>query len=200
MAIEKSLSPAPIGIEEEAEAAEALEIEIVNPDMVTLDDGSVEVTIIPGGDTKKGGFNANIAEEMDEDELSKLADDVIDMVETDLSSRKEWADAYVKGLDVLGFKYEERTEPWEGACGVYSTVLAEAAIRFQAETMSETFPAAGPVKTKLLGEETKEKDEAASRVKSDMNYELTENMVEYRPEHERLLYSLGLAGSAFKKV
>ncbi len=200
MAIEKSLSPAPIGIEEEAEAAEALEIEIVNPDMVTLDDGSVEVTIIPGGDTKKGGFNANIAEEMDEDELSKLADDIVDMVETDLSSRKEWADAYVKGLDVLGFKYEERTEPWEGACGVYSTVLAEAAIRFQAETMSETFPAAGPVKTKLLGEETKEKDEAASRVKSDMNYELTENMVEYRPEHERLLYSLGLAGSAFKKV
>ena len=200
MAIEKSLSPAPIGIEEEAEAAEALEIEIVNPDMVTLDDGSVEVTIIPGGDTKKGGFNANIAEEMDEDELSKLADDIVDMVETDLSSRKEWADAYVKGLDVLGFKYEERTEPWEGACGVYSTVLAEAAIRFQAETMSEPFPAAGPVKTKLLGEETKEKDEAASRVKSDMNYELTENMVEYRPEHERLLYSLGLAGSAFKKV
>ena len=199
MAIEKALSPSPIGIEEAA-AAEALEIEIVNPDMVTLDDGSVEVTIIPGGDTKKGGFNANIAEEMDEEELSKLADDVVDMVEADLNSRRDWADAYVKGLDVLGFKYEERTEPWEGACGVYSTVLAEAAIRFQAETMSETFPAAGPVKTKLLGEETKEKDEAASRVKSDMNYELTENMVEYRPEHERLLYSLGLAGSAFKKV
>ena len=200
MAIEKALSPSPIGIDEEAATAEALEIEIVNPDMVTLDDGSVEVTIIPGGDTKKGGFNANIAEEMEDEELSNLADDIVDMVEADLNSRKDWADAYVKGLDVLGFKYEERTEPWEGACGVYSTVLAEAAIRFQAETMSETFPAAGPVKTKLLGEETKEKDEAASRVKSDMNYELTENMVEYRPEHERLLYSLGLAGSAFKKV
>ena len=200
MAIEKALSPSPIGIDEEAATAEALEIEIVNPDMVTLDDGSVEVTIIPGGDTKKGGFNANIAEEMEDEELSNLADDIVDMVEADLSSRKDWADSYVKGLDVLGFKYEERTEPWEGACGVYSTVLAEAAIRFQAETMSETFPAAGPVKTKLLGEETKEKDEAASRVKSDMNYELTENMVEYRPEHERLLYSLGLAGSAFKKV
>jgi hypothetical protein len=200
MAIEKALSPSPIGIDEEAAATEALEIEIVNPDMVTLDDGSVEVTIIPGGDTKKGGFNANIAEEMEDEELSNLADDIVDMVEADLNSRKDWADAYVKGLDVLGFKYEERTEPWEGACGVYSTVLAEAAIRFQAETMSETFPAAGPVKTKLLGEETKEKDEAASRVKSDMNYELTENMVEYRPEHERLLYSLGLAGSAFKKV
>jgi hypothetical protein len=200
MAVEKALSPGPVGIEEEAKAAEALEIEIVNPDMVTLDDGSVEVTIIPGGDTGKGGFNANIAEEMEDDELSILADDIIDMVEGDLNSRKDWADSYVKGLEVLGFKYEERTEPWEGACGVYSTVLAEAAIRFQAETMSETFPAAGPVKTKLLGEETKEKDEAAARVKSDMNYELTENMVEYRPEHERLLYSLGLAGSAFKKI
>ena len=198
MAIEKALTPSPI--EEEAKAAEALEIEIVNPEMVTLDDGSVEVTIIPGGDTGKGGFNANIAEEMEDDALSILADDIIDMVESDLNSRKDWADSYVKGLEVLGFKYEERTEPWEGACGVYSTVLAEAAIRFQAETMSETFPAAGPVKTKLLGEETKEKDEAAARVKSDMNYELTENMVEYRPEHERLLYSLGLAGSAFKKV
>ena len=198
MAVEKALTPSPI--EEAAKKEDALEIEIVNPEMVTLDDGSVEVTIIPGGDTGKGGFNANIAEEMEDDALSILADDIIDMVESDLNSRKDWADSYVKGLEVLGFKYEERTEPWEGACGVYSTVLAEAAIRFQAETMSETFPAAGPVKTKLLGEETKEKDEAAARVKSDMNYELTENMVEYRPEHERLLYSLGLAGSAFKKV
>ncbi|MDB4274016.1 hypothetical protein N9869_01695 [Algibacter sp.] len=200
MAIEKGLSPAPMGIQEEALGAEALEIEIVNPDMVTLDDGSVEVTIIPGDDNEKGGFNANIADDMEEDELSMLADDLIDLVDSDFDSRKDWADTFVKGLDVLGFKYEERTEPWEGACGVYSTVLAEAAIRFQAETMSETFPAAGPVRTKLLGEETKEKDEAAARVKADMNYELTENMVEYRPEHERLLYSLGLAGSSFKKV
>ena len=200
MAIEKGLSPAPMGIEEESQEGKALEIEIVNPDMVTLDDGSVEVTIIPGGDNEKGGFNANIAEELEDDELSMLADDIIDLVDADFNSRKDWADTFVKGLDVLGFKYEERTEPWEGACGVYSTVLAEAAIRFQAETMSETFPAAGPVRTKLLGEETKEKDEAATRVKADMNYELTENMVEYRPEHERLLYSLGLAGSSFKKV
>ena len=200
MAIEKGLSPAPMGIQEEALGAEALEIEIVNPDMVTLDDGSVEVTIIPGDDNEKGGFNANIADDMEEDELTELANDIVELVDADFDSRKDWADTFVKGLDVLGFKYEERTEPWEGACGVYSTVLAEAAIRFQAETMSETFPAAGPVRTKLLGEETKEKDEAAARVKADMNYELTENMVEYRPEHERLLYSLGLAGSSFKKV
>jgi hypothetical protein len=121
-------------------------------------------------------------------------------VTSDIDGRKEWADTFVRGLDVLGFKYEERTDPWEGACGVYSNVLAEAAIRFQAEAMSETFPAAGPVKVKVLGEETKEKMEAAQRVKADMNYELTERMVEYRSEHERMLYSLGLAGSAFKKV
>ena len=124
----------------------------------------------------------------------------MESVQGDIDSRKEWADTYVEGLDVLGFKYEERTEPWEGACGVYSTVLAEAAIRFQAEAMAETFPAAGPVKTKIIGKEDKEKEEAAERVRADMNYELTENMVEYRPEHERLLYSLGLSGSAFKKV
>jgi hypothetical protein len=178
----------------------ALEIEIVNPDMVTLDDGSVEVTIIPGDDKESDEFTANIAEELDEDELSLLAEDIIELIDADFDSRKDWADTFVKGLDVLGFKYEERTEPWEGACGVYSTVLAEAAIRFQAETMSETFPAAGPVRTKILGEETKEKDEAAARVKADMNYELTEHMVEYRAEHERMLYSLGLSGSAFKKV
>ena len=205
MAIEKGLSPAPMGIEEEimedGEMPEAaLEIEIVNPDMVTLDDGSVEVTIIPGDDKESDEFTANIAEEIDEDELSLLAEDIIELIDADFDSRKDWADTFVKGLDVLGFKYEERTEPWEGACGVYSTVLAEAAIRFQAETMSETFPAAGPVRTKLLGEETKEKDEAAARVKADMNYELTEHMVEYRAEHERMLYSLGLSGSAFKKV
>ena len=188
------------GIEEGM--GEGLEIEIVNPDMVTLDDGSVEITIIPGeeGGDDDDDFDANIAESMDEGELNKLADEIIGMVDADVDSRKEWADTFVKGLDVLGFKYEERTDPWDGACGVFSTVLAEAAIRFQAETMSETFPAAGPVKTKVLGKETKEKDEAAARVKADMNYELTERMVEYRPEHERMLYSLGLAGSAFKKV
>ena len=202
MAIEKGIYSAPMGLEENEDGEEGLEIEIVNPDMVTLDDGSVEITLIPGkeGDGDDSAFDANLAESMDEGVLSKLADEIIGMVDADVDSRKEWADTFVKGLDVLGFKYEERTDPWDGACGVFSTVLAEAAIRFQAETMSETFPAAGPVKTKVLGKETKEKDEAAARVKADMNYELTERMVEYRPEHERMLYSLGLAGSAFKKV
>ena len=202
MAIEKGLYAAPQGIDDELMEGEdvGLEIEIVNPDSVTLDDGSMEITIIPGQDPVSGGFDSNIAEELEESDLNELADELIGLIEADVTSRKDWADTYVKGLDVLGFQYEERTEPWEGACGVYSTVLAEAAIRFQAETMSETFPAAGPVRVKILGEEDKDKEAAAARVKADMNYELTERMVEYRPEHERLLYSLGLAGSAFKKV
>jgi len=202
MSIEKALYAAPEGENDDdlMEKAE-LEIEIVNPDMVTLDDGSVEVTIIPGADkTDLLGFNDNLAEALDEGTLTELANDLISMVEADEESRKEWADTYVKGLEILGFKQEERSTPWEGACGVNSTVLAEAAIRFQAETMSETFPASGPVRVKVLGKETKEKLEAAERVKADMNYQLTETMVEYRPEHERMLYSLGLAGSAFKKV
>ena len=200
MAIEKGLYAAPKGLDEEVEEGPGLEIEIVNPDMVTLDDGSVEITLVPDEGVGPTSFDSNLAEFIEEDTLSKLANDMVGYVDTDIDSRKDWADTFVKGLDVLGFKYEERTEPWEGACGVFSTVLAEAAIRFQAETMSETFPASGPVKVKILGEETKDKLEASERVKADMNYELTEHMIEYRPEHERLLYSLGLAGSGFKKV
>jgi len=201
MAIEKGLYAAPEGIDEDVEDEVAeFEIDIVNPDMVTMSDGSVEVTLVPGEDVGPTEFDANLAEVLDEMELERISGELVGYVDTDIDSRKDWADTFVKGLDVLGFKYEERSDPWEGACGVFSTVLAEAAIRFQAETMSETFPAAGPVKVKILGEETSEKLEAAERVKADMNYELTERMVEYRPEHERLLYSLGLAGSAFKKV
>jgi len=204
MAIEKGLYQAPAGVDEDMPAGDmpqaGLEIEIVDPEMVTLDDGSVEITIVPGQESDDMPFDGNLAEEMEEGDLTSLAEELIGLIDSDLDSRKEWADTFVDGLDVLGLKYEERTDPWQGACGVYSTVLAEAAIRFQAETMSETFPALGPVKTKILGEETKEKTEAAARVKADMNFELTENMVEYRPEHERMLYSLGLGGSAFKKV
>jgi len=203
MAIEKGLYAAPEGIDDELEmeGESALEIEIVDPEMITMSDGSVEITLIPDANiTDTMSFDANLAEALDDGQLNELADDLVGLVDADIDSRKDWADTFVKGLDVLGFKYEERTDPWEGACGVYSTVLAEAAIRFQAETMSETFPAAGPVRVKIIGEENKDKEEAANRVKADMNYELTERMVEYRPEHERLLYSLGLAGSAFKKV
>ena len=209
MAIEKGLYAAPLGLDsgldsgldgvEEMDIPD-LEIEVIDPEEITLADGSMEITLIPGNDLSSADFDSNLAEFMDEDDIRKLSKDLMESVESDISSRKDWTETYVKGLDIIGFKYEERSQPWEGACGVNSTVLAEAAIRFQAETMSETFPAAGPVKTKILGSETKEKEEAAARVKADMNYELTENMVEYRPEHERMLYSLGLAGSSFKKV
>jgi hypothetical protein len=207
MAIEKGLYAAPLGLEDDLDGLEEmelpdseLEIEIVDPEAVTLSDGSMEITLIPGDEADFTEFGMNLAEVLDEGHLNELSDELVGQVQTDIEGRKDWADTFVKGLDVIGFKYEERMSPWEGACGVNSTVLAEAAIRFQAETMSETMPAAGPVRTKILGEETKEKEEAAARVSADMNYELTENMVEYRPEHERMLYSLGLAGSAFKKV
>ena len=209
MAIEKGLYAAPEGIDEELEREEQEELgmeimeseDLEAADEVLLPDGSIEITLIAEIDAADMmEFDGNLAEALDDGELQGLAEELVGHVDADIESRKDWADTFVKGLDVLGFKYEERTEPWEGACGVYSTVLAEAAIRFQAETMSETFPAAGPVRVKILGEETTDKAEAAERVKADMNYELTERMVEYRPEHERMLYSLGLAGSAFKKV
>ena len=145
-------------------------------------------------------FGKNLAEDMDESELSKLSGELIDLVEADINSRKDWVDTFVKGLEVLGMKYEERTEPWAGACGVYSTLLTEAGIRFQAEMITETFPAQGPVKTQIVGAIDKLKEEAAERVRDDMNYQLTEVMIEYRHEHERMLYTLGLAGAAFKKV
>ncbi len=149
---------------------------------------------------EEDGFEENLAEKMDEGELQKLGSELMELVEADIASRKDWVDAFVKGLEVLGMKYEERTEPWTGACGVYSTVLAEAAIRFQSETIMETFPAAGPVKTEIIGEETQDKIDAATRVRTDMNYQITEVMREYRPEHERMLFSLGLSGAAFKKI
>jgi len=205
MAIEKGLYGMPEGMEDmmEGELDAVIDMEIMSeePLQVELEDGSVEISF--GEDDENldmAPFDANLAEYLDDKQLQELSDELIGAVEADTNSRREWADTFVRGLDVLGLKYEERTEPWENACGVYSTVLAEAAIRFQAEAMSETFPAAGPVRTKILGEVSREKEDAALRVKQDMNYELTEVMTEYRPEHERMLYSLGLAGSAFKKV
>jgi len=205
MSIEKGIATAPLGeIDEVGEIAEIetmLGAGLESASEMLLPDGSMEIILLEDiSEVDFMSFDANLAEALDEGELHGLAEDLIGLVEADTDSRKEWADTFVKGLDVLGMKTEDRTEPWEGACGVYSTVLAEAAIRFQAETMSETFPAAGPVRVKILGEETPDKIDAAERVKADMNYELTERMVEYRPEHERMLYSLGLAGSAFKKV
>lgn len=198
MSIEKGLYSAPEGME--AEEAPELEIEIVDPEMVRLDDGSVEITIIPGDEHSETDFDANLAEFMDVREMSSLASDLVEAYENDLMSRKDWEDTYTEGIKLLGLKYEERTEPWEGACGVHHPMIAEAAVRFQAEAIMETFPASGPVRTKIIGEITREKQDAAERVLDDMNYQLTEVMREYRSEHERMLWNLPIAGSAFKKV
>ncbi len=176
-----------------------VEIEIEDPESVKIGIGGVEIELEPGRETAED-FDANLAEYMDEGDLQGLASDLIGLVDADINSRKDWADMYVKGLEVLGMKYEERAEPWLGACGVYSPILTEAAIRFQSEMITETFPAQGPVKTQIIGEITKKNEESAERVRDDMNYRLTDEMIEYRPEHERMLYSLGLAGAAFKKV
>jgi hypothetical protein len=169
------------------------------PERVEIGVGGLEIVIEPGKDGSED-FNANIAEEMDEDDLVSLAGDLLGEFEEDISSRKDYMQTYVDGLDLLGMKLEDRTEPWPGACGVYHPLLSEALVKFQAETIMETFPASGPVKTQIIGKETPEKVEAAARVKDDMNYQLTEKMVEYRPEHERMLWGLGLSGNAFKKV
>lgn len=198
--IDKALYPADGGLPDLMDMGEpALEIEIENPDSVTLADGSMEITIEPGKEVSDD-FSKNLAEDMDDSELGALASELMEYVDADINSRKDWTETYVKGLEVLGMKYEERTEPWNGACGVFSTVLTEAAIRFQSETITETFPAQGPVKTEIIGAIDRLKEEAANRVREDMNYRLTEQMPEYRPEHERMLFNLGLAGSAFKKV
>jgi len=177
----------------------ALEIEIENPDDVKIGIGGIEIDLMPKPETADE-FDANLAEYMDDGELQTLASELVSLVDADINSRKDWSDMFVKGLEVLGMKYEERTEPWNGACGVYSPLLTEAAIRFQSEMITETFPAQGPVKTQIIGEIDQLKTDAAERVRDDMNYMLTERMIDYRSEHERMLYSLGLSGAAFKKI
>lgn len=197
MSIEKSLSSAPMGLESLAPMEdEGIEIEIVDPEEVTIDLGDIEITI---GDVEDD-FDANLAEEMDDSVISSLVSDLISDFEDDVNSRKEWMQTYVDGLELLGMRIEERADPWIGACGVYHPLLSEAVVKFQAEVMMSTFPAAGPVKTQIIGKETTEKKQAATRVAADMNYRLTDEMTEFRPEHERMLWGLGLAGNAFKKV
>ena len=199
--IDKALYSLIPGMEDQSMVPDdAIEIEVEDPDSMSISMGGIEIDLLPESKKASDKFDANLAEEMDEGELGKLASELMGLVDADIASRKDWTDAYVKGLEVLGMKYEERTEPWNGACGVFSTVLTEAAIRFQSETITETFPAAGPVKTEIIGAIDRLKEEAAERVRDDMNYRLTEEMPEYRPEHERMLFNLGLAGAAFKKV
>ena len=201
MAIDKALNQAPLGlasIDPEQDGPD-MEIEIEDPESVKIKTGDMEIELEPG-DEGDDEFNANLADEMDEKELTSLVGDLLSDFDDDISSRKDWIQTYVDGLELLGLKVEDRTEPWPGACGVYHPLLSEALVKFQAETMMSTFPAAGPVKTQIIGKETTEKKEAAVRVAADMNYQLTDVMEEYRPEHERMLWGLGLSGNAFKKV
>ena len=199
MAMEKGLYAAPTGIEEAAAQEPMLEIEIEDPESVTIGVDGKEITIEPGKESDED-FSANLAEYMDEGKLQSLASELVGEFEEDVSSRKDWMKTYVDGLELLGMKLETRSEPWEGACGVYHPLLSETLVKFQSETMMETFPAMGPVKTEIIGKETPEKKEASVRVQNDMNYQLTEKMTEFRPEHERMLWGLGLSGNAFKKV
>ena len=198
MSIDKSLYQAPQGIDALAQDESPLEIEIVDPEEVNIKAGDLEISLTQDEDEE--GFSDNLAEYMDEGALSSMAGDLDFDIEQDRGSRKEWEKAYTEGLKLLGLQIEDRTEPWDGACGVFHPMITEAVVRFQAETITETFPAQGPVRTKLLGKETPELKEKATNVENDMNYELTETMKEFRPEHERMLWSLPATGSAFKKV
>jgi len=202
MAIDKALNQAPLGLDSQMMQEDPnnlpIEIEIEDPEAVHIGIGDTQIDIEPGVDEDE--FNKNLAEDMDERDLATLASELTSDYEDDLASRKDWIQTYVDGLELLGLKIEERSEPWEGACGVYHPLLSEALVKFQAETMMSMFPAAGPVKTQIIGKETTAKKEAALRVQEDMNYQLTDVMQEYRPEHERMLWGLGLSGNAFKKV
>ena len=197
--IDKALYQQPKGIEALAQDEEPIEIEIIDPEEVNIHAGSMELSIRPGEDDEDT-FGQNLADELTESELTTLAGELSEDITNDLGSRREWEKSYVQGIKLLGLQYEERTEPWDGACGVFHPMITEAVVRFQSESITETFPAQGPVKTKILGKQTPDKDEAAERVQDDMNYELTEVMREFRPEHERMLWSLPATGSAFKKV
>jgi hypothetical protein len=180
-----------------------IEIEIINPDAVSIETEDGGALVILGPELSEQidpGFHANLAEHIDESVLGSIGRELIDDFEGDTRSREDWEQTYKKGLDLLGLKIEDRSTPWPGACGVFHPILSEAAVRFQSQAIMETFPAAGPVKTKIIGRVTPERERQAQRVKNDLNYILTEKMSEYRGEHERMLFALPLAGAAFKKV
>lgn len=200
MAIDKALYAAPTGIEEliAQDDVQPIEIEIEDPESVSINVGDLEIEIEKEDDEED--FYRNIAEDLDSSSLAQLAGDLIGDFEADIAARKDWIQTYVDGLELLGLKLEERSEPWEGACGIYHPLLSEALVKFQSETITSTFPAQGPVKTKIIGKETQEKKEAAVRVQEDMNHQLTDVMVEFRPEQERLYWGVGLSGNGFKKV
>jgi len=199
MAIDKGLYAAPLGLADAAVAEPDIEIEIEDPESVKIGMDGIEIELEKREPTAED-FDANLAEFLSDGELASLGDELVGEFTSDQDSRKDWVDAYVKGIKLLGLKVEERSEPWSGACGVFHPMLTEAVVRFQSEAIVETFPAMGPVKTQIVGAIDKMREDAAARVREDMNYRLTEEMVEYRPEHEKMLFALPLAGSAFKKV
>ena len=208
MSVDKSINQAPLGLDATFAAGVEpgvnvpqpdIEIEIEDPEAVRIGIDGLEIELEPG-EEEEDEFNENLADVLTEGQLAELAGDLTGEYDEDVNSRRDWIQTYVDGLELLGMKVDDRTEPWPGACGVYHPLLAESVVKFQAETMMETFPAQGPVRTQIIGKETPQKRDAAARVQEDMNYQLTDVMVEYRPEHERMLWGLGLAGNAFKKV
>jgi len=201
MPVDKGLYEAPKGLEQLTQNEPDIEIEIEDPEAVHISGDGFELDI-EKMDEEDGSeeFNLNLADEMDASALESLASELSSDIDNDLASRKDWEQMYKDGITLLGLKFEERVEPWDGACGVFHPMITEAVVRFQSEAIMETFPAKGPVKTQIVGKETREKVEAAQRVEMDMNYQLTEKMPEFRNEHERMLWNLPSAGSAFKKV
>lgn len=193
--IDKALYQAPLGMDAAPDLSE-IEIEIVPEGESDLSELLEDAAEAP----EAGEFGENLAETLEEGEIQSMLSDLDEEIDGDKGSRKDWEKTYTEGLKLLGLQYEDRTEPWAGASGVFHPMITEAVVRFQSEAITETFPAQGPVRTKILGKETPNKVEAAKRVEEDMNYELTEVMKEFRPEHERMLWSLPAAGSAFKKV
>lgn len=201
MAVEKQMTPFEI---EGQEDSEDIQIEVVNPEAVSIETEDGGMIIDFEGDIAESivgpGHDANLAEFIDDDELKIMASDLVADFQADRESRSDWARAYVKGLDLLGMKVEDRQQPWSGASGVFHPLLTEAVVRFQAQAMGEIFPASGPVRTKIVGKQTPDKTDQANRVQNEMNYLLTEEMSEYRDEMEQMLFKLPIAGSAFKKV
>ena len=192
MSIHKSLYQAPQGLDS-LESEPDIEIEIEDPESVTINGMEIDIE-------EEEGFDDNLAEYIDDKVMNQMVGDLIADYDDDVASRRDWMQTYVDGLELLGMKIEERTDPWAGACGVYHPLLSEALVKFQAETIMEIMPASGPVKTEIIGKDTPEKRDAAVRVQADMNHQITDVMTEYRPETERMLWGLGLCGNAFKKV
>mgnify|MGYP003111586599 CR=1 FL=1 len=205
MAVDKPLTPLEIAdIEQRVSnaAEDALVIDIENPDSVTIEteDGGAIIDFDPEGEEEEIPFDANLAEYLDERTLNALGSELVGAFDDDKESRRDWEEAYIKGLEQLGLKVEDRSTPWPGACGVHHPLLSEAVVRFQSQAITEIFPASGPVRTRIFGKTTRDLEDQATRIQEYMNYLLTDKMSEFRSETERMLFSLPLAGSAFKKV